>query len=207
MDFSAGSAAGRRDGDAGAAAGRAEGLCLEDWACGAGWSCGGLACAGLPKGMRAALWLPIAAGMMRIAAGRAEKPLRAAGLLLAAAGCSAARFRRFPARRVPGQPGFWLGAAAAPLLSAATVCLRRMRQSATHVRVRMTCGGRTAAFTAMVDSGNCLRDYLTHRPVIVMPQARIPALRAGKHAAAADLRGYGGRTADDALPDARGDHP
>ena len=43
-------------------------------------------CAGLPKGMRAALWLPIAAGMMRIAAGRAEKPLRAAGLLLAAAG-------------------------------------------------------------------------------------------------------------------------
>ena len=29
-------------------------------------------CAGLPKGMRAALWLPIAAGMMRIAAGRAE---------------------------------------------------------------------------------------------------------------------------------------
>ena len=40
-------------------------------------------CAGLPKGMRAALWLPIAAGMMRIAAGRAEKPLRAAGLLLA----------------------------------------------------------------------------------------------------------------------------
>ena len=24
----------------------------------------------------------------------------------------------------------------------------------------------------MVDSGNCLRDYLTHRPVIVMPQAR-----------------------------------
>ena len=43
-------------------------------------------CAGLPKGMRAALWLPIAAGMMRIAAGRAEKPLRAAELLLAAAG-------------------------------------------------------------------------------------------------------------------------
>ncbi|MFR5786253.1 MAG: hypothetical protein ACLUHE_03325 [Christensenellales bacterium] len=28
------------------------------------------------------------------------------------------------------------------------------------------------AFTAVVDSGNCLRDYLTHRPVIVMPQAR-----------------------------------
>ena len=43
-------------------------------------------CAGLPKGMLAALWLPVAAGMMRIAAGRAEKPLRAAGLLLAAAG-------------------------------------------------------------------------------------------------------------------------
>ena len=129
-------------------------------------------CAGLPKGMRAALWLPIAAGMMRIAAGRAEKPLRAAGLLLAAAGLLGGTVQALSGAAGSRTIGLWLGAAAAPLLSVATVRLRRMRQGATHVRVRMTCGGRTAAFTAMVDSGNCLRDYLTHRPVIVMPQAR-----------------------------------
>ncbi len=129
-------------------------------------------CAGLPKGMRAALWLPIAAGMMRIAAGRAEKPLRAAGLLLAAAGLLGGTVQALSGAAGSRTIGLWLGAAAAPLLSAATVRMRRMRQGATHVRVRMTCGGRTAAFTAMVDSGNCLRDYLTHRPVIVMPQAR-----------------------------------
>ena len=40
------------------------------------------------------------------------------------------------------------------------------------VRVRMTYKKRTARFSAVVDSGNCLRDYLTHRPVIVIPQAR-----------------------------------
>ena len=129
-------------------------------------------CAGLPKGMRAALWLPIAAGMMRIAAGRAENPLRAAGLLLAAAGLLGGTVQALSGAAGSRTIGLCLGAAAAPLLSAATVRLRRMRQGATHVRVRMTCGGRTAAFTAKVDSGNCLRDYLTHRPVIVLPQAR-----------------------------------
>lgn len=36
----------------------------------------------------------------------------------------------------------------------------------------MTYKKRTARFSAVVDSGNCLRDYLTHRPVIVIPQAR-----------------------------------
>ena len=96
----------------------------------------------------------------------------AAGLLLAAAGLLGGTVQALSGAAGSRTIGLWLGAAAAPLLSAATVRLRRMRQGATHVRVRMTCGGRTAAFTAMVDSGNCLRDYLTHRPVIVMPQAR-----------------------------------
>ena len=124
-------------------------------------------CAGLPKGMRAALWLPIAAGMMRIAAGRAEKPLRAAGLLLAAAGLLGGTVQALSGAAGSRTIGLWLGAAAAPLLSAATVRLRRMRQGATHVRVRMTCGGRTAAFTAMVDSGNSLYDPVSGRPVAV----------------------------------------
>ncbi|MFR8176938.1 MAG: sigma-E processing peptidase SpoIIGA [Christensenellales bacterium] len=91
-------------------------------------------CAGLPKGMRAALWLPIAAGMMRIAAGRAEKPLRAAGLLLAAAGLLGGTVQALSGAAGSRTIGLWLGAVAAPLLSAATVRMRRMRQSATHVQ-------------------------------------------------------------------------
>lgn len=48
----------------------------------------------------------------------------------------------------------------------------RMRRDVQTVRVCMTYKKRTARFSAVVDSGNCLRDYLTHRPVIVIPQAR-----------------------------------
>ena len=91
-------------------------------------------CAGLPKGMRAALWLPIAAGMMRIAAGRAEKPLRAAGLLLAAAGLLGGTVQALSGAAGSRTIGLWLGAAAAPLLSAATVRLRRMRHAADERR-------------------------------------------------------------------------
>ena len=130
-------------------------------------------CAGLPKGMRAALWLPIAAGMMRIAAGRAEKPLRAAGLLLAAAGLLGGMVQALSVRR-PRTIGLWLGRRRALSErgdgSSAPDAAGRDARS-----VRMT-GGRTAAFTAMVDLGNCLRDYLTHRPVIDAAGARIPKL-------------------------------
>ena len=40
------------------------------------------------------------------------------------------------------------------------------------MRVRVSCvvRGKRASFEAMVDSGNCLRDYLTHRAVIVLPE-------------------------------------
>ena len=129
-------------------------------------------CAGLPIGLRAALWLPIAMAMMRIAAGRAARPFRSAGLLLAAAGLLGGTIQALSGAAGSKTVGLLLGAAIAPLLGAAAVRARRMHQSVTSVRVRMTCGGRTAEFSAMVDSGNCLRDYLTHRPVIVMPQAR-----------------------------------
>ena len=35
----------------------------------------------------------------------------------------------------------------------------------------MTYCGQRAEFDAMIDSGNTLRDYLTHLPVIVLPQS------------------------------------
>ena len=60
----------------------------------------------------------------------------------------------------------------------------------------------------MVDSGNCLRDYLTHRPVIVMPQARGYRLFGLENT---PLRPIFADTAGGRQmmlsPDARGDHP
>ncbi|MFR5794441.1 MAG: sigma-E processing peptidase SpoIIGA [Christensenellales bacterium] len=113
----------------------------------------------------ALLWLPIAMGMMAAACGRAVRP-RAAGLLLGAGLLGGT------VQALSGAAALNNGllAHAALLLSAATVrapdAARDARSGADDMQKR------TAAFTAMVDSGNCLRDYLTHRPVIVMPQAR-----------------------------------
>ena len=129
-------------------------------------------CAGLSTGVRAALWLPIAMGMMAAAVGRSVKPWRAAGLLLAAEGLLGGTIQALSGAAGSRTKGLLLGLAAVPLLGAAAVRAWRTARDVRRVRVRMTCGARTAAFDAMVDSGNCLRDYLTHRPVIVMPQAR-----------------------------------
>ena len=129
-------------------------------------------CADAPKALRVALWLPIALGMMRAACGRALRPLRAAGLLLAAAGLLGGTIQALSGAAGSKTIGLLLGTAAALPLTAAAVRVGRTGRDVRQVRVRMTAGGRTAEFSAMVDSGNCLRDYLTHRPVIVMPQAR-----------------------------------
>ena len=129
-------------------------------------------CAGLPVWGRALLWLPIAMGMMAAACGRALKPLRAAGLLLAAAGLMGGTIQALSGAAGSKTRGMLLGVLAVPLITAAMVRALRTGRDVQTVRVRMTYQGRTAEFSAMVDSGNCLRDYLTHRPVIVMPQAR-----------------------------------
>ena len=44
-------------------------------------------------------------------------------------------------------------------------------QAAARARVAFTYRGRRADFEAMIDTGNTLRDYLTHLPVIVLPQS------------------------------------
>ena len=129
-------------------------------------------CAEFPMWARALLWLPIAMGMMAAACGRAVKPFRAAGLLLGAAGLLGGTIQALSGAAGSKTKGLLLGTLAIPLLSAAMVRAARTRRDVQTIRVRMTYRGRTAEFPAMVDSGNCLRDYLTHRPVIVMPQTR-----------------------------------
>ena len=49
--------------------------------------------------------------------------------------------------------------------------MRRAVQDVHTVRIRISHGEYAAEMEALVDSGNCLRDYLTDRPVIVLPQA------------------------------------
>ena len=129
-------------------------------------------CAEFPMWARALLWLPIAMGMMAAACGRAIRPFRAAGLLLGAAGLLGGTIQALSGATGSKATGLLLGMLAIPLLSAAMIRASRMRRDVQTVRVRMTYKKRTARFSAVVDSGNCLRDYLTHRPVIVIPQAR-----------------------------------
>ncbi|MBR5559947.1 MAG: sigma-E processing peptidase SpoIIGA, partial [Clostridia bacterium] len=57
-------------------------------------------------------------------------------------------------------------------IAAAALRARRNVISQTLLRVQCRYRGNLAAFDAMADSGNTLRDYLTHRPVIVMPEAQ-----------------------------------
>ena len=109
---------------------------------------------------------------MVAACGRAIRPFRAAGLLLGAAGLLGGTIQALSGATGSKATGLLLGTLAIPLLSAAMIRASRMRRDVQTVRVRMTYKKRTARFSAVVDSGNCLRDYLTHRPVIVIPQAR-----------------------------------
>lgn len=69
-----------------------------------------------------------------------------------------------------------IGAAAACAMTASVRRAARVQGDLQRVRVTLGCGVRVASFEAIVDSGNSLRDYLTHRPVIVLPEAAKRAL-------------------------------
>ena len=124
----------------------------------------------LSRAASAALWLPVALGMMRIAAGGEGGRLawlRGAAVLLACEGFLGGVVLSFQ-----GATGSLFAAhllSTAPAL-AVFVSARRGRAVATGIcRVRVICriGETLLAFDAIVDSGNSLRDYLTQRPVIV----------------------------------------
>lgn len=121
-------------------------------------------CLSRMQGMLA--WLPVAAYMMRIAAGTGA-PWRGATVLLACEG-----FLGGVVLALAGATGSLplahaLSAAAAGAAFVNTMRAGRSARDTHRVRVRCVIGGREYAFDAIIDSGNSLRDYLSHRPVIV----------------------------------------
>ena len=160
-------------------------------------------CAGLPREGRALLWLPIAMGMMAAACGRAIRPFRAAGLLLGAAGLLGGTIQALSGATGSKATGLLLGTLAIPLLSAAMIRASRMRRDVQTVRVRMTYKRADGAVFSrggqrQLPSGLSHAQAGDRHPA----GARKPAVRAGRYAAAPYFCGYGGRTADDVLPDA-----
>lgn len=126
----------------------------------------------LSPGQTAALWLPAALAMQAAAQGRGAlaHPVRHVLLLLSAAGLLGGTLTA-----LAGAAGSLCAAYAlcGVCMAAMTASVTRARRAACVRRVEIVCRwrGRTARFEAMIDSGNTLRDYLTHRPVIVMPRA------------------------------------
>ena len=64
-----------------------------------------------------------------------------------------------------------IGTAASALMAVSVIRARRAAHDVTRARFLCTVRGHTASFDAILDSGNSLRDYLTHRPVVVVPEA------------------------------------
>ena len=127
---------------------------------------------GLSGGQVAALWLPTAAAMMAIACGRpaAQRPVRAGALLLCAAGLLGGVVLALKGATGSLETAYALGGVCTLLIAANAVRAHRAAKAIHRVRVVCRYRGETAAFDAMVDSGNTLKDYLTHLPVIVMPE-------------------------------------
>lgn len=126
----------------------------------------------LTRGQAAAAWLPIAAGMMAIACGRSavRHPVRYGALLLSAAGLLGGVVLALDGATGSLCAAYALGGVCTVLIARRAVKARRAVQTVRHVRLVCRVRGGTAAFDAMIDSGNTLRDYLTHLPVIVLPE-------------------------------------
>ena len=118
----------------------------------------------------AALWLPIAAAMMLVAGGDRRKPLRGALLVLSGAGLLGGLVLSLSGALGSLPAAYAIGIACALGTAAAAARSRRDVQSARGAKLLLRYRGQSASFEAMLDSGNGLRDYLTHRPVIVLPE-------------------------------------
>ena len=128
----------------------------------------------LSGGQAALLWAPSALGMMAIACGRRAlvHPMRSVAVLLCAAALLGGVVLSLHGATQSFALAYATGGVCAVCIAVMVLRARRTVTSETHLRVRCRYRGKRAAFDAMADSGNTLRDYLTHRPVIVMPEAR-----------------------------------
>lgn len=115
------------------------------------------------------LWLPTAMIMMRIAAPHrlGKRMITDAARLFCAAGLVGGMVFALLGATGSLTSAYLLGG-----LAAAGIGLFAVRTERTPQRVRLICtyGEKRAVFDAMIDSGNTLKDYLTHLPVIVLPE-------------------------------------
>ena len=120
----------------------------------------------------ALLWLPCAMLMMAIAGGgrSGKRVLRDGLLLLSAAGLLGGVVQALLGATGSMRAAYALGAAAFVVSALCMVRSRRAAHDAVHARVAIVCREKSAAFEAIIDSGNVLRDYLTALPVIVLPR-------------------------------------
>lgn len=118
--------------------------------------------------LEATLWLPIALGMVRIAVGR--RPLRAALLLLAAAGLIGGTVSALAGATGSLAAGWGIGVIAVSFMAAGAKREKRAACDLARAEVTVTIHGCSASFEGIIDSGNCLRDYFSHRSVVVLPE-------------------------------------
>ena len=124
------------------------------------------------SGPKAALtWLPAALLMARVACGRGRTALRGALLLLAAEGLLGGTVLALRGATGSLVAAWSIGTAASALMALSMLRARRAAHDVMRARFLCTVRGHTASFDAILDSGNSLRDYLTHRPVVVVPEA------------------------------------
>ena len=116
----------------------------------------------------AALWLPVAGAMMLVAGGDRRRPFRGALLVMSAAGLLGGLVLALASALGSLPMAYALAITCA--LGSAAYASRQNRIARGEARVRIRFRGRQAVFAALMDSGNGLCDYLTHRPVIVLPE-------------------------------------
>lgn len=126
---------------------------------------------GVPGRSAMLLWLPLTACMARLAGGPEIRLLRGGLTLLAAYGLLGGVIQALYGATGSLAAAWGLGIASALVMAASALRARRASHDVERVRVICRYREHAATFEAMVDSGNCLRDYLTHRPVIVLPEA------------------------------------
>lgn len=127
----------------------------------------------LSRAQAALFWLPLALAMRLIAEGRAalSRPMRGTLVLLAAFGLLGGVMQALYGALGSLPLSYALGLTVAALSAASAIRARRAAGDTQRLRIALCFRGREAEFEAIADSGNCLRDYLTHRPVIVLPEA------------------------------------
>lgn len=138
-------------------------------ACGASFGAGAAWAVRLCGAGRAVcLWLPIAAGMMILSAGRraCRRPVYHALCLLSAGGLLGGVVLALAGAVGSLAFAYLLGGLCAVWIALSVL---RMRRADPHRDVYIEYGG--ARMRAIIDTGNTLRDYLTGCPVIVVPEA------------------------------------